>query len=266
MPSMQYRRPSDTFVQWFDSAHILYGLNLTSVAEAEGFEREFEIATGKRQRSGTAKLGQLKNSASGLGSNASNNSASGSAAATGASVPSSNHGLQANSNKRNVGEGIHASASQVSMSNAASDSKSLRSNSNDVLASSGNVGGGNTPDAARNVVSDKTAASDARQINTLKSRVKELELQNLTLDGDRNMLNETIASQAKTISGLQNQIKQLETDIDKLKTAFQQNASNVNIWKQQLQTYQQVNDQLTTRLSELTDLYDKFGDILKRGD
>lgn len=35
-PSMQYRRPSDTFVQWFDSQHILYGLNLTSVSDAEG--------------------------------------------------------------------------------------------------------------------------------------------------------------------------------------------------------------------------------------
>ncbi len=33
--NMQYRRPSDTFVQWFDSQHILYGLNLTSVPDAE---------------------------------------------------------------------------------------------------------------------------------------------------------------------------------------------------------------------------------------
>lgn len=30
LPSMQYRRPTETFVQWFDSQHILYGLNLTS--------------------------------------------------------------------------------------------------------------------------------------------------------------------------------------------------------------------------------------------
>lgn len=42
---MQYRRPSETFVQWFDSQHILYGLNLTSVQDAEGFQREFETAT-----------------------------------------------------------------------------------------------------------------------------------------------------------------------------------------------------------------------------
>jgi hypothetical protein len=33
---MQYRRPSDTFVQWFDTQHILYGLNLTSVTDGDG--------------------------------------------------------------------------------------------------------------------------------------------------------------------------------------------------------------------------------------
>jgi hypothetical protein len=50
LPNMAYRRPSDTFVQWFDSQHILFGLNLTSTSDAEAFEREFEIATGKRGR------------------------------------------------------------------------------------------------------------------------------------------------------------------------------------------------------------------------
>ena len=36
MPNMQYRRPAETFVQWFDSQHILYGLNLTSAADGDG--------------------------------------------------------------------------------------------------------------------------------------------------------------------------------------------------------------------------------------
>jgi hypothetical protein len=36
LPTMQYRRPSETFVQWFDSQHILYGLNLTSIADGDG--------------------------------------------------------------------------------------------------------------------------------------------------------------------------------------------------------------------------------------
>ncbi len=36
LPNMQFRRPSDTFVQWFDSQRILYGLNLTSVIDAQG--------------------------------------------------------------------------------------------------------------------------------------------------------------------------------------------------------------------------------------
>lgn len=36
LPNMQYRKPSETFVQWFDSQHILYGLNLTSVEDADG--------------------------------------------------------------------------------------------------------------------------------------------------------------------------------------------------------------------------------------
>jgi hypothetical protein len=36
LSSMQYRRPSDTFVQWFDTQRILYGLNLTSSSDADG--------------------------------------------------------------------------------------------------------------------------------------------------------------------------------------------------------------------------------------
>lgn len=125
------------------------------------------------------------------------------------------------------------------------------SNNNTGSNSGGGFGGG-------------TSAADAKQIAQLKARIKDLELQNLTMDADRNGLNETIASQSKTISGLQNQIKQLEADIDKLKSAFQQNASNVTIWKQQLATYQEVNDQLSGKLTELANLYDKFGEILKR--
>lgn len=35
VPSMQYRKPSETFVQWFDTQHILYGLNLTSKSDAD---------------------------------------------------------------------------------------------------------------------------------------------------------------------------------------------------------------------------------------
>lgn len=37
--NMQYRRPSETFVQWFDSQHILYGLNLTSSSDADDVSR-----------------------------------------------------------------------------------------------------------------------------------------------------------------------------------------------------------------------------------
>lgn len=86
----------------------------------------------------------------------------------------------------------------------------------------------------------------------------------MTLEADKAKLNETIASQTKTISSLQNQVQTLEADIDKLKVAFQQNASNVSIWKQQLQTYQDVNDQLSAKMNELSELYEKFGEILKR--
>lgn len=82
-------------------------------------------------------------------------------------------------------------------------------------------------------------------------------------EADKSALNETIASQSKTISGLQSQVKQLESDIDRLKTAFHQNSSNVNSWKQQLQTYQDLNEQLTSKMEELQSLYDKFGDVLK---
>ena len=105
---------------------------------------------------------------------------------------------------------------------------------------------------------------DAKLVSTLKAHVKELELQSVSHEADKAKLGETIASQAKSISTQQNQIQQLETDIDKLKAAFQQNANNVALWKQQLQAYQEVNDQLTEKMSELTDLYDKFGVILKR--
>lgn len=98
----------------------------------------------------------------------------------------------------------------------------------------------------------------------LKARIKELELQNVTLEAEKSSLNETIASQTKTISGLNTIIKQLEADIDKLKAAFQQNASNVSIWKQQLQTYQEVNEQLSRKTTELAELYERFGEILRR--
>jgi predicted nucleic acid-binding Zn-ribbon protein len=106
--------------------------------------------------------------------------------------------------------------------------------------------------------------SEAKNIASLKAKIKELELQNVTLEADRSSLNETIASQLKTISSQQSQIKQLEESIDKLKVAFQQNASNVSIWKQQLQSYQEVNEQLSRKMTEMAELYEKFGDILKR--
>ena len=104
---------------------------------------------------------------------------------------------------------------------------------------------------------------DAKLIANLKTKIREMELQNLTTENEKIALNETIASQSKTISGLNSQVRQLEEDIDKLKISFQQNASNVAIWKQQLQTFQEVNGQLSDKMSELENLYDKFGEILK---
>lgn len=109
-----------------------------------------------------------------------------------------------------------------------------------------------------------SSAADIKLINTLRTRIKDLELANVSVEAEKSSLHETIASQSKTISGLQSQVQQLESDIDRLKSAFQQNSANVGMWKQQLQTYQEVNDQLTNKMAELTDLYDKFGDILKQ--
>ncbi len=89
-------------------------------------------------------------------------------------------------------------------------------------------------------------------------------MQNVSLEADKSKLNETIASQTKTISNLQNQITQLEADIDKLKSAFQQNSTNVAMWKQQLQSYQQSNEQLSGKITELMDMHDKMGEVLRR--
>lgn len=77
-------------------------------------------------------------------------------------------------------------------------------------------------------------------------------------------LKQTVTSQKETISLMQAKIEKLETNIEKLKAAFQQNATNVDAWKQQLHNYQEVNTQLSSKMNELKNLYDKFGDILKQ--
>ena len=87
---------------------------------------------------------------------------------------------------------------------------------------------------------------------------------NMTLEADKTALHETIASQTKTISGLQMQIQQMESDVDRLKTAFSQSSTNVNIWKDQLQSYQNINTMLTNKITELSGLHEQFGEILKQ--
>ncbi len=84
------------------------------------------------------------------------------------------------------------------------------------------------------------------------------------MEADRTALNETIASQSKTISSLQSQVQQLESDIDRLKTAFQQNTANINVWKQQLQSYQETNEVLSNKLGALSALYDQMGEVMKQ--
>ena len=107
-------------------------------------------------------------------------------------------------------------------------------------------------------------AGDAKIILGLKARIKELELSSISTEAERAKLAETTASQAKTIATQQATIKQLESDLEKVKSEYQQNNANVAVWKQQLGTYQEVNDSLSAKMTELAELYEKFGDILKR--
>lgn len=255
-PNMQYRRPSDTFVQWFDSQHILYGLNLTSVTDAEGFEREFEFANGKRTRTAS------NVPTSGAQSSAASNTAGASPAAV--TTTSAKPTPSGTISKSSSGQLKQSSTFTVDSLKQPSISEIAGTLGKTNIYNTG-AGGATTGASAGSVgPSASGLSSDMKQVNILKSRIKELELQNLSLDADRSTLNETIASQSKTISGLQNQIKQLEGDVDKLKSAFQQNTSSVNIWKQQLQTYQEVNESLTNKITEISELYDKIGDVLRR--
>ena len=121
-----------------------------------------------------------------------------------------------------------------------------------------------SPDKKTSMTPVTSTLSEMKVSKQLRNRIMELEMQNMSLEAEKTVLHETIASQTKTISGLHTQIKSMESDVDRLKTAFSQSSTNVNIWKDQLQSYQNVNDLLTNKIAELSSLHEQFGDILRQ--
>ncbi|KAI3641144.1 hypothetical protein MIR68_000823 [Amoeboaphelidium protococcarum] len=266
---MQYRRPSDTFVQWFDSQHILYGLNLTSVADAEGFEREFEIATGKRSRLNTNASQLSSGNASGGG---------GGGGAMSKSVSSSNVGnpaqqqqVQQQQSQSQNASGSAAGALRDAKTTTNLSQFSKRAQEQDVQSASGSKhelnGTGAVVDQMQkmNVRTDSAQSGDnSKSVLQWKNKVKDLELQVMTLEGEKAGLNEQIASSAKIISSLKSHIATLEEDLDKFKASFQSNAANVNIWKTQLSQLQDANDELTNKMAEFESIYDRLGELLNK--
>ena len=273
--NMQYRRPSETFVQWFDSQHILYGLNLTSVTDAEGFEREFEYATGKRVRPGQAQApaaplstAHKKPTVNDLAAQLDSLTAEVSAATSAAPSVMARKQSNASSVAAHQGSAIAAApATAYNNNNFEPANKTNNSSFSDIksVASADQTTPGSALTSKVSLMAQTTSATgDMKLVNSLKQRVKELEMQNMNLETEKGGLHADIASHLKTVSGLQNQIKQLESDLDKLKNAFQQNTANVQMWKQQLQSYQEMNEALTVKLTTISELHEKLGEVLRQ--
>ena len=101
-------------------------------------------------------------------------------------------------------------------------------------------------------------------IASLREKIRLLEAENARLEAEEPAANRTISDLTAQISALEQKIQTLETQISRLKSAFQQNANNVALWKQQLASYQKINDDLVAKLGELNSLYTKFGKVLSK--